>query len=86
MMESLAVVSFAAGPIYDRVGPRTSVSAGAALATAGMLLLSRVGTNAPYEILLLAMIIKRVGLHVEEYRRRSRDRRGGNDCICNLGH
>ena len=41
MMGVFAATSFAAGPLYARLGPRRIVSVGAAFLAVGMLLLSR---------------------------------------------
>ena len=46
MMGIFAVTSFIAGPLYDRLGAKIVVSAGAAFLAAGMYLLSRIDATA----------------------------------------
>ncbi|HUK49645.1 MAG TPA: MFS transporter [Terriglobales bacterium] len=64
MMSALAIVSFAAGPIYDRIGAKLSVSIGAVFVVLGMLLLSLVGAKGDYNVLLVAMIVTGGGFGV----------------------
>ena len=48
MMGTFALVSFVAGPLYERLGAKIVVSAGAAFLAAGMYLLSRIDTEASH--------------------------------------
>jgi hypothetical protein len=62
MMALFALVSFAAGPLYQRLGAKVVVSAGAACLFVGMLLLSLIGRGAGYDALVPGMAV--VGLGV----------------------
>ncbi|HKG16484.1 MAG TPA: DHA2 family efflux MFS transporter permease subunit [Solirubrobacteraceae bacterium] len=62
MMALFALVSFAAGPLYQRLGAKLVVSTGAACLFGGMLLLSLVGRDAGYGALVPGMAV--VGLGV----------------------
>lgn len=62
MMALFALVSFAAGPLYERLGPKPVVSLGAGCLFVGMLLLSLVGRDAGYGGLVPGMAV--VGLGV----------------------
>ena len=43
LMGVFAMVSFAAGPLYERIGAKATVSMGAAAVTLGILLISLIG-------------------------------------------
>jgi EmrB/QacA subfamily drug resistance transporter len=62
MMALFALVSFAAGPLYQRLGAKAVVSMGASCLFAGMLLLSLVGRGSGYGGLVPGMAV--VGLGV----------------------
>jgi MFS family permease len=62
MMALFALVSFAAGPLYQRLGAKLVVSTGAACLFGGMLLLSLVSRDAGYGALVPGMAV--VGLGV----------------------
>jgi EmrB/QacA subfamily drug resistance transporter len=62
MMAVFALVSFAAGPLYERLGAKVVVSTGAACLFGGMLLLSLVGRGSGYDGLVPGMAV--VGLGV----------------------
>jgi EmrB/QacA subfamily drug resistance transporter len=62
LMATFACVSFAAGPLYDRVGGKPVVVSGAALICAGMLLLSLAGGDSSYPILVPGMVAMGAGV------------------------
>jgi EmrB/QacA subfamily drug resistance transporter len=62
MMATFAVVSFAAGSLYGRLGPKIVVSAGVACSAVGMLLLSFVDSGDPYSHLLPGLFILGTGV------------------------
>jgi MFS family permease len=62
MMGVFAVTSFVAGPLYNRLGPKTVVSAGAACLTAGMFLLSRISQETPFTDLIPGMMVLGLGV------------------------
>jgi EmrB/QacA subfamily drug resistance transporter len=62
MMSTFAVTSFLAGRMYERVGPKTMVSAGAGVLGIGILLLSFVNSSWGYAQLLPGMIVLGVGV------------------------
>lgn len=62
MMATFAAVSFAAGPLYNRVGAKIVVSAGAACLTAGMFLLSLVQTDSEYVSIVPGMVVLGIGI------------------------
>jgi EmrB/QacA subfamily drug resistance transporter len=62
MMATFAATSFAAGPVYTRVGPKVVVSAGAACITVGILLLSRISGGDDYAALVPGMAVLGVGV------------------------
>lgn len=62
MMGTFALVSFIAGPLYNRVGPKVVVSLGAACIAVGMLLLSFIDAGDDYESLLLGMFVLGAGI------------------------
>jgi EmrB/QacA subfamily drug resistance transporter len=64
MMGVFAATSFAAGPLYSRLGPKRIVCGGAAFLAAGMYLLSRVEAESPYAALVPGMVVLGVGIGV----------------------
>jgi EmrB/QacA subfamily drug resistance transporter len=62
MMAVFAVVSFLAGPAYDRIGPKPVVSAGALAICVGLLLLSLVGTGSAYTVLVPGLVVMGIGI------------------------
>lgn len=62
LMCAFALVSFAAGPLYGRLGAKTSVSAGGAFLAAGIFLLSFLGRGSGYGSLIPGMIVLGVGV------------------------
>ena len=62
MMGTFAAVSFAAGPLYERVGPKPVVSAGALCCAVGVLLLSFLDSGDRYSALLPGMFILGAGV------------------------
>jgi EmrB/QacA subfamily drug resistance transporter len=62
MMGVFAATSFAAGPLYSRLGPKRIVCGGAAFLAAGMYLLSLVEAESPYSALVPGMAVLGVGI------------------------
>jgi EmrB/QacA subfamily drug resistance transporter len=62
LMGVFAVASFAAGPLYERFGPKVMVSSGAALLTAGMFLLSLVDRSSDWGSLVPGMVVTGLGV------------------------
>jgi hypothetical protein len=62
MMGVFAVTSFVAGSLYGRLGPRLTVSAGAALMAAGIFLLSFPASGSAYLALVPGMCVLGVGV------------------------
>jgi len=62
LMGVFAVTSFAAGPLYNRLGPKAVVSAGVACLAVGILLLSGLTQNSSYSSLIPGMIVLGVGV------------------------
>ncbi len=62
MMSLFALASFAAGPLYSRVGPKPIVSLGATCLVVGMFLLSYVDTIDAYQGLVIGMIVVGAGI------------------------
>jgi EmrB/QacA subfamily drug resistance transporter len=62
MMGTFAAVSFVAGPLYGRLGPKAIVSLGAAFLAAGIFLLSLVEPSSGYPSLILGMVVLGVGV------------------------
>jgi EmrB/QacA subfamily drug resistance transporter len=62
MMATFAVVSFVAGGLYQRIGPKLTVSLGAVFLTAGMLLLSFIDPGDQYSSLLPGMFVVGAGV------------------------
>jgi MFS family permease len=62
MMVTFALVSFVAGSLYQRLGPKLTVSAGAAGLTIGMFLLALIDPGDHYTQLLLGMFVLGAGV------------------------
>ncbi len=62
MMGTFAATSFAAGPLYAKLGPKLIVSLGAAAIFLGVLLLSLIGEDSAYGGLVAGMLVLGVGL------------------------
>jgi MFS family permease len=62
LMGAFAITSFAAGPLYDRLGPKAIVSAGVAFLAVGIFLLSGLSQNSAYSSLVTGMIVLGVGV------------------------
>jgi MFS family permease len=57
-----AATSFAAGPLYGRLGPKLIISAGAVFITLGILLLSRLDASNGYGALVPGMVVLGIGI------------------------
>jgi predicted MFS family arabinose efflux permease len=57
-----ALVSFIAGPLYNRIGPKPIVSVGAACITAGPLLFSQIDSGSGYTAIVPGMVILGIGI------------------------
>jgi MFS family permease len=64
MMGVFAATSFAAGPLYARLGAKTIICAGAAFLAAGMYLLSFVRPTSSYDALVPGMVVLGIGIGV----------------------
>jgi EmrB/QacA subfamily drug resistance transporter len=62
MMGTFALTSFAAGPLYGRMGPKLIVSLGAAFLAAGIFMLSMVRSTTSYDGLIAGMIVLGIGV------------------------
>jgi EmrB/QacA subfamily drug resistance transporter len=62
MMGTFAVVSFASGPLYARLGPKLIVSVGAALLAVGIFLLSMLDGGSSYASLVPGMVVLGFGV------------------------
>jgi EmrB/QacA subfamily drug resistance transporter len=62
MMGLFAVTSFIAGPLYERLGPKIIVSAGAAMLAVGIFLMSRIDDHTGYSDLVAGMIVLGIGV------------------------
>jgi EmrB/QacA subfamily drug resistance transporter len=62
LMSVFAVTSFAAGPLYNRLGPKAVVSAGVAFLAVGIFLLSGLTQNSAYSSLVAGMIVLGAGV------------------------
>ncbi|MBA3262533.1 MAG: MFS transporter [Thermoleophilaceae bacterium] len=62
LMGVFAVTSFAAGPLYERLGAKTVVSAGAACLALGTFLISLVGRDSGWGELVPGMVVTGVGV------------------------
>lgn len=62
LMLTFAAASFAAGPLYNRLGARATVTAGSLALGVGMVLLSTIDTGFDYEALVPGMVILGLGV------------------------
>ena len=62
LMGTFAGVSFAAGPLYTRFGPKLTVSTGAAFLALGIFLLSRLEQTTGYTGLITGMVVLGIGV------------------------
>jgi hypothetical protein len=62
LMGVFAATSFAAGPLYERLGAKTMVSAGAACLAAGTFLISLVGRDSGFGELVPGMVVLGLGV------------------------
>jgi EmrB/QacA subfamily drug resistance transporter len=62
MMGTFALTSFAAGPLYAKLGPKVIVSLGSAAIAAGILLLSLIARDSGYGGLVAGMLVLGVGI------------------------
>jgi EmrB/QacA subfamily drug resistance transporter len=62
LMGVFAVVSFAAGPLYERFGPKLMVTAGASCLTLGMFMLSLVDRDSDWGTLVPGMVVTGLGV------------------------
>jgi EmrB/QacA subfamily drug resistance transporter len=62
MMGTFALTSFAAGPLYTKLGPKLIVSLGCGAIAAGILMLSFIGRGADYGSLVVGMLVLGVGI------------------------
>ena len=74
MMGVFAITSFAAGPLYERLGAKVVVSAGAACLTVGIFLISLVDRDSGWAALVPGMVVtgrrRRALLLVDHHGRR----------------
>jgi EmrB/QacA subfamily drug resistance transporter len=61
MLGTFAVISFIAGPLYNRLGPKLVVGIGALGLTAGPFLLSLVGADSGYWVLAIGLAVTGIG-------------------------
>ncbi len=64
MMVVFACVSFASGTLYERLGPKITVTGGAACITVGILLLAFISSSDGYSALLPGLVILGIGIGV----------------------
>lgn len=64
MMATYAITSFLAGPLYERFGAKSMVSAGAAFLAAGMFMLSRLQPTTLFHELVPGMVVLGIGIGV----------------------
>jgi EmrB/QacA subfamily drug resistance transporter len=62
MMVTFAAMSFAAGPLYNRLGPKIIVSSGALFMTVGMGILAQLGAGDSYTSLVPGLVVIGIGL------------------------
>jgi EmrB/QacA subfamily drug resistance transporter len=62
VMGTFALTSFLSGPLYERLGAKTVVSAGAACLAAGITLLSRIDATTAYTQLVPGMVVLGIGI------------------------
>jgi EmrB/QacA subfamily drug resistance transporter len=61
LMSAFAITSFAAGPLYNRIGPKVVVSVGVGFLAVGIFLLSGLSRSSTYASLVAGMIVLGVG-------------------------
>ena len=62
MMGTFMITSFIAGRLYQRLGPKVSVSLGAMLLGVGMILLSAISAGTTYDQLIFGMVVLGIGV------------------------
>jgi MFS family permease len=62
MMGVFAITSFISGPLYNKLGAKIVVTAGAAALAAGMFLLSVIAENSGYAVLIPGMAVLGIGV------------------------
>lgn len=62
LMGVFAVTSFAAGPLYERIGAKPAVSAGAACLALGTFLISLIGRDSGWAALVPGMVVTGMGI------------------------
>jgi EmrB/QacA subfamily drug resistance transporter len=62
MMGTFAVTSFVSGRLYNRLGPKVSVTGGALFLAAGMFLLSLISATSSYSDLIFGMFVLGIGV------------------------
>ena len=62
MLAVFATVSFIAGPLYNRIGPKPIVTAGAACIAAGPLLFMQIDSGSGYSALVPGMVLLGIGI------------------------
>jgi EmrB/QacA subfamily drug resistance transporter len=62
LMGVFAITSFAAGPLYERIGPKPTVSAGAACLALGIFLISLIGRDSGWGALVPGMVVTGMGI------------------------
>jgi EmrB/QacA subfamily drug resistance transporter len=61
-LATFALVSFIAGPLYNRIGPKPIVSVGAACIAAGPLLFSQIDSGSGYAAIVPGMLLLGIGI------------------------
>jgi len=61
-LATFALVSFVAGPLYNRLGPKVLASVGAACIAIAPFIFSRVGTGSEFESLVPGMVVLGIGI------------------------
>jgi EmrB/QacA subfamily drug resistance transporter len=62
LMGVFAITSFAAGPLYERIGAKATVSAGAACVALGIFLISLIGPDSGWAALVPGMVVTGLGI------------------------
>jgi EmrB/QacA subfamily drug resistance transporter len=62
LMGVFAITSFAAGPLYERIGAKPTVSAGAACLALGIFLISLIGRDSGWVALVPGMVVTGLGI------------------------
>ena len=62
LMGVFAIVSFAAGPLYEHIGAKATVSMGAAAVTLGIFLISLIGRDSGWAALVPGMVVTGAGI------------------------